>query len=255
MIHLLFWMGLWLLLALLYGAGQAFYFHLVKTLSVVTLQACLVYFNLIIAAKYLAQKKHLIYVLVSVSAIVLSALIFTPLQDFFFFLFFPKLQVISINVPSIWSQGYWKFLSDATVLATPFFISTAYILVTQKSQTDLKKGDESATEQELNILYLQEGKSMHRIDLNSVIFIEGMKEYVRWNMPNTKLVTLHSLRYLEDLLASKGFIRLHRSYIVNSHLIDVFKPGHVFLGDQKIPIGRSYRSRVNSVLQTATEGL
>jgi len=91
---------------------------------------------------------------------------------------------------------------------------------------------------------IKEGKKIHRIGIDEILYIKGLKEYVVWHTLKGQLVTLHSLSYLRDYLEPLNFIQTHRSYIVNAHKVSLIEYGLIHLGTEQIPIGRSYRERI-----------
>lgn len=91
---------------------------------------------------------------------------------------------------------------------------------------------------------IKEGKKIHRISIDEILYIRGLKEYVVWHTSKGQLITLHSLSHLRDYLGPLNFIQTHRSYIVNAQKVNVIEYGFIHLGTAQIPIGRSYRDKV-----------
>jgi two-component system, LytTR family, response regulator LytT len=92
-------------------------------------------------------------------------------------------------------------------------------------------------------LFVKSDSKMVRIDLKEIIYIEGMREYVRIHLADTKpLMPLISLRALEEQLPQDKFMRVHRSYIVNLEKIVSFDHSRISL-DNKIlvPVSDQYK--------------
>ena len=84
----------------------------------------------------------------------------------------------------------------------------------------------------------------HRIALTDILYIEGLREYVTFVLTDKKIIVLESLRKLETELPQETFIRVHKSFIVNSHRVDSHSGHDLTIGAKKIPIGASYRDEV-----------
>ncbi len=85
---------------------------------------------------------------------------------------------------------------------------------------------------------------VHRIKLDDILFIQSMREYVAFHTAAGRLLSLNSLKSLEESLPPERFIRIHKSYIVAIDKIDTLEGNLVHVGKEKLPIGASYREAV-----------
>ena len=83
-----------------------------------------------------------------------------------------------------------------------------------------------------------------RIDLNSIIYIESLHEYIRIHIKNEKYVIYFSLKNLFDYLPTQKFIQIHRSYIVNFDKIDFIEGNILKVGHTELKIGKNYREEL-----------
>ena len=82
-----------------------------------------------------------------------------------------------------------------------------------------------------------------KINFSDILFIEGLKDYVKiYTTDNKFTLTLISLIKLENLLSTKGFARIHRSYIINIKYVKSIQKNKVLLADKRIPISESYKN-------------
>jgi two-component system, LytTR family, response regulator len=82
-----------------------------------------------------------------------------------------------------------------------------------------------------------------KINFSDVLFIEGLKDYVKIYTTDGKFtLTLISLIKLENLLSSKGFSRVHRSYIINIKHVKSIQKNKVLIAEKRIPISESYKN-------------
>lgn len=94
-------------------------------------------------------------------------------------------------------------------------------------------------------IVLKSNRKFHRICTESILYIEGMKEYIAIHLENNnRLLFLHSLRNLESILPPGDFIRIHKSYIVSVNKISAMEGNQLYLGEVKIPVGESYKNHV-----------
>ncbi|PWK80152.1 LytTR family two component transcriptional regulator [Mucilaginibacter oryzae] len=80
-----------------------------------------------------------------------------------------------------------------------------------------------------------------RIDYSDILYIEGLKNYVSIFTPSQRLVTYQSMRDLGEQLPSPPFYRVHKSYIVPLDKIRMIDGNMLYIGEQAIPIGETYR--------------
>lgn len=118
-----------------------------------------------------------------------------------------------------------------------------------RRQYDLTHPEKPAgdTEEARQFIYIKADHRMNRISTDSILYVEGMGEYVRIVTDNgdKPLTTLLSMRKIEDSLPQKDFLRIHKSYIVNmSKATSVCRTSISFGADRYIPIGDAYRDEV-----------
>ena len=116
--------------------------------------------------------------------------------------------------------------------------------VIQKKQISSEAPVSTSTD---HFLIKSDGQT-HRIALSDILYIEGLKEYVTFVLTEKKIIVLESLRKLETDLPSETFIRVHKSFIVNSRHVASHSGHDLTIGSKKIPIGASYRENVLSKL-------
>lgn len=91
-------------------------------------------------------------------------------------------------------------------------------------------------------LFIKSEYKIVRIDLDKILFIEGMREYVRIHLENAKpVMTLLSLKKIEQKLPSIRFMRVHRSYIVNLDKITIIEKSRIVFDKVYIPVSEQYK--------------
>ncbi len=80
-----------------------------------------------------------------------------------------------------------------------------------------------------------------RVYFNEILYIEGLKDYVRIVTKDKRIITLMNIKGILTKLPEKQFIRIHKSYIVALDKVDSVKSGFVIIGDKEIPIGLTFK--------------
>jgi len=89
-------------------------------------------------------------------------------------------------------------------------------------------------------IFVKEGTRFVKVNIDDILFIEGLKNYVAIHMATQKIVSLQRLKTLEDQLPAEKFIRVHLSYIIAKSAISSVKDNEIQVGGAKIPIGETY---------------
>lgn len=100
--------------------------------------------------------------------------------------------------------------------------------------------------EQVDSLYVKSDYRMLRIPVASIKYIESMSEYVRIFVEDSKkpIVSLMSMKKIEDFLPSATFMRVHRSYLVNLNMIkEISRMRIVYDGDVSVPIGDLYKDK------------
>lgn len=116
----------------------------------------------------------------------------------------------------------------------------------QKAHTyhSLLKTDNSKNQVEsvsASHIFVKAERRYFRIQLENILFIEGLKDYVVIQTPEQRIVTKMNLKSIHEMLPKDVFLRTNKSYIVNSNYIASFDNNDVFIGKYEISIGNSYR--------------
>ncbi len=98
-------------------------------------------------------------------------------------------------------------------------------------------------------IYVKENKRVIKVNLNEILYVEGLSEYVQIYTDKKKIVTKTSMTNMEEKLSSEGFLRIHKSYIVSCAKIEAFTAQCIEVPGKELPIGRSYKNAVLEALQ------
>jgi two-component system, LytTR family, response regulator len=90
-------------------------------------------------------------------------------------------------------------------------------------------------------IFIKSDNKMIKINLQEILFIEGLKDYLSIQTTTEKLITLQNLKTFEQYLNPQQFMRVHKSYIVALNKIDTIERNRIFIDVHVIPIGDTYR--------------
>jgi DNA-binding LytR/AlgR family response regulator len=119
-------------------------------------------------------------------------------------------------------------------------------------QIELQRGGGSSlntsTEPDADFTFVKADKKLVKVTFSDVIYIEGLKDYVIIRQTNGRVVTLQTMKSLEEKLPEQIFKRIHRSYIVNINRIEALVGNMVEViekGQPKhLPVGKNYRDEL-----------
>jgi len=101
-----------------------------------------------------------------------------------------------------------------------------------------------------NHIFIKVDKKMIKVALDEILFIEGMKEYIKIATPDKTYITHKSLATLFDELPEDRFLRIHKSYIIAISKVKSIEGNRIQISSYTLPIGRIYIKEVkNKILE------
>jgi len=105
-----------------------------------------------------------------------------------------------------------------------------------------KEGSGITSTWPVKYIFVKSEYKLIRIDLDDILYIEALRDYIAIHTTgNGKIMSLESLRSMEDILPPGDFIRVHKSYIVAINKIAFVERNRVVINEQYIPVGESYQ--------------
>ena len=104
---------------------------------------------------------------------------------------------------------------------------------------------------EIDSIIVKSEYKLVQIKLKNILYVEGLKDYIKiYEEDNPKpVLSLMSMKAMEDLLPSSQFMRIHRSYIVRKDKIRIIDRGRIVFGKTYIPISDSYKQTFQDYLE------
>lgn len=183
------------------------------------------------------------------------------------------LMFVDINMPDLSGMDFVKSLKNApgVIFTTAyseyaiegFRVDAIDYLLKPIGYSDFLKAAEKAKERNSpkaeainsiesteKFLLIKSEYKILRINLSDIKYIEGMREYLRIHIENQKAVmTLMSMKKMEEYLPSNSFMRVHRSFIVNLNKITTIERNRiVFDNDVYIPVSEQHKAKFQKYL-------
>lgn len=98
-------------------------------------------------------------------------------------------------------------------------------------------------------IFIKADYHMHKVKLENILYIEGMKDYLRLHLPTERIMTLMSFMKMETILPPDKFMRVHKSYIVSLDKIERIERNTIMIAGAKIPIGNKYKKEFMEYLE------
>ncbi|MBS1626250.1 MAG: response regulator transcription factor [Bacteroidetes bacterium] len=98
----------------------------------------------------------------------------------------------------------------------------------------------SSQEMQLSSIYVKVNYEMMKINLKDIDLVEALDDYIKIHIKPMPVLTLMTLKSMQEKLPTKEFVRVHRSYIIPIQKIEKFSKNKIIVAGKEIPIGSSY---------------
>lgn len=89
---------------------------------------------------------------------------------------------------------------------------------------------------------------IQKVLLESIQYIEGLGDYITLHTTVGRILSLERMKNIEAILPSDGFLRIHKSYIINIAQIDFIEKSRIVINKEYLPIGETYKEKVKQQL-------
>ncbi|MFN1835291.1 LytR/AlgR family response regulator transcription factor [Balneola sp. MJW-20] len=118
---------------------------------------------------------------------------------------------------------------------------------------DMKRGASSVTKETDDkpaSLLLKSGTKMLRFEPGDIRYIEASGNYAELHMEEGKQLVDHTLSELMDEHLPPSFLRIHRSYVINTEYLKEYESHQLKVGEATLPIGKTYRESVRDFVKS-----
>lgn len=116
----------------------------------------------------------------------------------------------------------------------------------QKQQISAESQSQVTEKQEYT--FIKSGNKTVKVYFNKILFIEGMRDYLKIHTEDSKIMTLLNFKAIQDLLDPQKFIRVHKSYIIAVDKIDYIENNAIKIRDKLIPVSNTYKVAFFNIL-------
>lgn len=106
----------------------------------------------------------------------------------------------------------------------------------------------SSQEMQLNSIFVKVNYEIMKINLKDIELIEALDDYIKIYIKPSPVLTLMTLKSIQEKLPPRDFVRVHRSFIVPLSRIEKFSKTKLWIAGKEIPIGSSYSSVYDQLL-------
>lgn len=90
-------------------------------------------------------------------------------------------------------------------------------------------------------LNIKSGNKYQKINTDDILYIESVRDYIKIVTTEKEIIAKYKISDIETEVCNKGFLRIHRSFIISTKKITAFSATGIELGKVEIPVGASYK--------------
>ncbi len=115
----------------------------------------------------------------------------------------------------------------------------------------LLKNKNDNTSNHPEYMFVNVGYSMLKVMFNDILYIEGMKDYIKINLKSTPkaVVVRMGIKAMKEQLPENAFIQIHRSFIVSIDSITAFRKNSIFINDKELLVSDTYKDQLQKILK------
>jgi len=159
----------------------------------------------------------------------------------------PPLVIFTTAFPNYALQGFELDVVDYLVKPYPF---DRFLKAVNKARDlfKLKNPPDLNSSQPKDHFYVKVDNILKRVDFADIVYIEGMENYVAIHTTNGRLITLMTMKSMEESLPIGEFYRVHKTYIISKAKVKGIIGNEIDMGISKVPLSRVRRSEIISDL-------
>ncbi len=170
------------------------------------------------------------------------------------------LKALQVKPAVIVTSAYEKYaiagyeFSVVDYLLKPYtlerFLQSVDKAINLKELKDKAKNYELIASQNNEYIFIKSENHIEKVELDDILYIEGMKDYLRIHTPAKKIMTLQSFNRILEHLPEKRFKRVHNSFVIALNKIESIERNRIKIGETLIPISDKYKDSFFSSIRT-----
>lgn len=119
----------------------------------------------------------------------------------------------------------------------------SYVDFLQSANKALQWFELTKKKEKIDSIFVKSDYKLVQIELKKILYVEGLKDYVKiyTEEATSPIISLMSMKTMEEILPSLYFMRVHRSFIVQKEKIRVIDRGRIVFDKTYIPVSESYK--------------
>jgi two-component system, LytTR family, response regulator len=158
-------------------------------------------------------------------------------------------QVILITAYSEYAlAGYEHDVVDYLLKPVTF---DRFMVAIDKAKRRMQPADDpiTALPEPADHIFIKSEYRLQRVELSAILYIEALRDYIAIHTSQGKIMSLESMRNMEEHLPAATFIRIHKSYIINKNHIEYLERSKVIINKQYLPVGDTYKENFMAQLK------
>lgn len=166
----------------------------------------------------------------------------------------PPLVIFTTAYPNFALEGFELDALDYLLKPISFdrFLKAVNRAADQVNLQKASHGQSEHAPEGDDFFFVKADKKLVKVNYSEIVYIEGLKDYVIIRLEQTRVITLQTMKSLEDKLPASKFKRIHRSFIVNidkihaiiGNMVEVLEKGQ----PKHLPIGKNYRDELQELI-------
>ncbi len=161
--------------------------------------------------------------------------------DFMRHLVHPPLVIFITSHINFAAESYE--LNAVDYLIKPFS-TPRFMQAIEKASLRFNEKQSYKPPKESEFFFIRENNQYVKIEINKILYLNSMQNYTQIITANHTHTTLMTLTEIEEYLPSSAFLRVHRSYLVNTSKITAISRTDLFINEHQIPIARNIANDV-----------
>jgi DNA-binding LytR/AlgR family response regulator len=128
--------------------------------------------------------------------------------------------------------------------------ASEYLELKNRSETGSIRDEIPATR---DFIFVKADYKLVKINFKDILFIEGLKDYIKIYSGEKPVITLMSMKLIEDKLPAGEFVRVHRSFIVALNKIRYIQRNFIQIGEREIPISENHREQLFNIINQSKQ--
>lgn len=162
------------------------------------------------------------------------------------------MKMIATNTKVVVTTAYAEYALDGyefdvvDFLLKPITFERFRIAVTKTLQRTGQSLEGTAKPRES--VLIKTTYKIQKLDFSSILYIEALRDYIAFHTLTGKILTLESMKNMEETLPRDLFVRIHKSYIINKSKMEFLNNGKVIINNIHLPVGKTYKKHFLSQL-------